>query len=70
MVVETIEIPLTLAHFELPDAAQARLQHLLVKQDAGETLTTEELQEAEGLVEVAEFLSLLDLRVKRKTGPK
>ena len=68
-VVETIEIPLTLAHFELPDAVQARLQSLLDKQDAGEALTTEERQEAEGLVELAEFLSLLDLRAKRKSSP-
>ena len=47
---QTIEIPLELAQFELPDAVQARLQNLLDKQDSGEQLTPEERREAEGLV--------------------
>jgi hypothetical protein len=64
---ETIEIPADLVHFRLPEAVQARLQHLLDKQDSGETLTPEERQEAEGLVELAEFLSLLQLRSQRIT---
>jgi hypothetical protein len=55
----TIEIPEEVAQFELPDAVHDRLQHLLDKQDAGEELTTAEREEATGLVEVAEFLSLL-----------
>ena len=63
---ETIEIPRELVHFQLPEAVQARLQHLLDHQDAGEGLTIEERNEAEGLVELAEFLSLLDLRARRK----
>jgi hypothetical protein len=58
----TIEIPLELARFQLPAAVQARLQKLLDRQDAGHPLTPEERKEAEGLVEVAEFLSLLHLR--------
>jgi hypothetical protein len=58
----TIEIPAELAHFRLPNAVQARLQHLLDRQDAGEQLSEQERQEAEGLVELAEFLSLLRLR--------
>jgi hypothetical protein len=62
---ETIEIPAELAHFDLPDAVQARLQSLLDRQDAGETLLPEERSEAEGLVELAEFLSLLRLRASR-----
>jgi hypothetical protein len=66
--VATIEIPLELVHFHLPDAVQARLQYLLDKQDAGQQLTPEERQEAEGLVEVAEFLSLLRLRSIRATS--
>ena len=66
--VDTIEIPMTLAYFELPDAVQARLQSLLDKQDAGEKLTSEEHKEAEGLVELAEFLSLLGLQAKRKSS--
>jgi hypothetical protein len=62
---QTIEIPAELARFELPEAVQARLQHLLDKQDAGDALTPEERSEAEGLVELAEFLSLLHLRAQR-----
>lgn len=62
---EMIEIPAELARFELPEAVQARLQFLLDKQDSGVALSDEERQEAEGLVEVAEFLSLLHLRSHR-----
>ena len=54
----TIEIPEEVAHFELPDAVHDRLQNLLDKQDAGEELTTAERDEAAGLVDLAEFLSL------------
>jgi len=61
----TIELPEEVAHFELPDAVQNRLQYLLDKQDAGEELTAEERQEAEGLVELAEFLSYLRLNARR-----
>jgi len=63
---DTIEIPRELVHFQLPEAVHARLQHLLDRQDAGETLTSEERNEAEGLVELAEFLSLLNLRAQPK----
>lgn len=62
---DIIEIPLSLAHFRLPDAVQARLQHLLDRQDMGEPLPPEEREEAEGLAELAEFLSLLNLRAAR-----
>ncbi|MBH8553946.1 hypothetical protein I8751_16515 [Nostocaceae cyanobacterium CENA357] len=62
---ELIEIPVELTHFQLPEAVHARLQLLLDRQDAGETLTLLERQEAEGLVELAEFLSLLHLRSRR-----
>ncbi len=63
---DTIEIPRELVQFRLPEAVQARLQYLLDRQDAGYELTLEERSEAEGLVELAEFLSLLDLRAKRR----
>lgn len=56
---ETIELPINLIRFELPIAVQARLQDLLDRQDAGKPLTQAEREEAEGLVELAEFLSLL-----------
>jgi hypothetical protein len=64
----TIEIPLELAHFDLPEAVQARLQALLDRQDDGDSLTPAERQEAEGLVDLAEFLSLLRLRSQRATA--
>ena len=63
--VETIEIPVELAYFQLPQAVQERLQLLLDRQDAGGTLTDTERREAEGLVELAEFFSLLHLRAIR-----
>jgi hypothetical protein len=59
---EVIEIPLELTRFQLPQAVQARLQFLLDHQDEGNTLSQAERQEAEGLIELAEFLSLLSLR--------
>lgn len=64
---EVIEIPAELTNFKLPEAVHERLQHLLDRQDAGEQLTQAERQEAEGLVELAEFLSLLRLRSQRVT---
>ena len=66
---QTIEIPVDLARFELPDAVQARLQTLLDRQDAGQPLTAAERQEAEGLVELAALLSLLHLRARRARPP-
>jgi hypothetical protein len=62
---QTVEIPLSLAHFRLPDAVHSRLQYLLDRQDSGEQLQPAEREEAEGLVELAEFLSLLNLRADR-----
>ena len=54
-----------LAQFELPPAVQLRLQELLDRQDQGQNLTENERDEAEGLVKLAEFLSLLHLRSER-----
>ena len=62
---EIVEIPVELTRFQLPLAVQARLQSLLDRQDEGHTLSQAERQEAEGLVELAEFLSLLRLRSTR-----
>ncbi|MBD2604928.1 hypothetical protein H6G81_10405 [Scytonema hofmannii FACHB-248] len=62
---EIIEIPIELTRFQLPQAVQARLQFLLDCQDEGNTLSQAERQEAEGLVELVEFLSLLRLRSTR-----
>ncbi len=57
-----IEFPDDLIRFELPRGVHDRLQHLLDKQDSGIALTEDERNEAEGLVVLAEQLSLLKLR--------
>jgi hypothetical protein len=60
-----IEMPAALDQFKLPTGVNDRLQALLDRQDRGETLTALEHREAEGLVELAELLSLLSLRAQR-----
>jgi hypothetical protein len=57
-----IEVPDGLSGLRLPAAVQRRLQDLLDQQDRGEPLSTAEREEAEGLVELTEFLTLLRLR--------
>lgn len=59
-----LEMPEDLAQFKLPKAVDERLQSLLDKQDCGEVLTATEKLEAEGLVNLAELLSLLRLRAQ------
>jgi hypothetical protein len=67
---QVVEIPIGLAQFQIPAAVhdsaeptlRERLQFLLDRQDAGTQLSHHERLEAEGLVELAEFLSLLKLR--------
>jgi len=63
-----VEVPGDLARFRLPEGVQYRLQELLDKQDGGSRLTTEEQREAEGLVDLADLLSLLRLRAERGNG--
>jgi hypothetical protein len=60
-----LEMPDDLARFRLPPAVDKRLQGLLDRQDGGERLTAAERKEAEGLVNLAELLSLLRLRAGR-----
>lgn len=60
-----VDLPVDLARFRLPQAVAARLQNLLDMQDAGQPLTAPERAEAEGLVELAELLTLLRLRAER-----
>jgi hypothetical protein len=60
-----LDLPADLARFRLPDAVATRLQALLDRQDSGQPLTTQERQEAEGLVNLSEFLTLLRLRAER-----
>jgi hypothetical protein len=64
--VVTIEsdLPDELAQFRLPAAVNARLRELLDRQDNGTPLKEAERREAEGLVELAELLTLLRLRAE------
>jgi hypothetical protein len=60
-----LDLPSELARFKLPGAVAARLQTLLDRQDAGQPLTPQEREEAQGLVDLAEYLTLLRLRAER-----
>jgi hypothetical protein len=60
-----VDLPADLARFRLPGAVAARLQSLLDRQEGGQALTPEEWDEAEGLVNLAEFLTLLRLQAER-----
>jgi hypothetical protein len=62
-----IDLPADLAQFRLPKAVADRLQTLLDRQDSGEPLSASEREEAEGLVNLAEFLTLLRLRAERSS---
>ena len=66
-----LEMPADLDRFKFPQALNGRLQDLLDRQDGGEELTPAERMEAEGLVNLAELLSLLRLRSQRawREGP-
>ncbi len=59
-----IEMPSSLKRYRFPKALDRRLHVLLDKQDRGEKLTPEERREAEGLVDMAELVSLLKSRVE------
>ena len=60
-----IELPDDLAPLTLPEGVDRRLRTLLDKQDEGAVLSEEEALEAEGLVNLAEWMSLLRLRSDR-----
>jgi hypothetical protein len=60
-----LELPDDLALFQLPPGVNARLQELLDRQDRGIRLNEAERREAEGLVNLAELLTLLRLRAER-----
>lgn len=62
-----VDLPADLGRFRLPEAVNARLQDLLDRQDSGQPLSVQERDEAEGLVDLAEFLTLLRLRAERMT---
>ena len=60
-----LEMPDEMAGLRLPEGVNARLQELLDRQDRGESLSKAERPEAEGLVSLAELLTLLRLRAER-----
>jgi hypothetical protein len=62
-----VDLPADLSRFRMPEAVAARLQSLLDRQDSGQPLTTEEREEAEGLVNLSELLTQLRLRTERLT---
>jgi hypothetical protein len=64
-VIVEIEMPSGMETFRLPAGVHARLQALLDRQDQGQRLTVAEKEEALGLVDMAEWLSLLRLRTQR-----
>ena len=59
-----LEMPRELEKFKLPQGVDDRLTYLLDRQDGGESLSSRERLEAEGLVQLAELLSLLKLRAQ------
>ena len=61
-IVIELDMPADLMLFHFPAGVDQRLQDLLDKQDRGEQLSPAERQEAEGLVALAETLTLLKLR--------
>lgn len=60
-----LELPEDLERFRLPRGVDERLHGLLDRQDRGEELTLDERREAEGLVDLAELLTVLKLRAQR-----
>jgi hypothetical protein len=64
-----VELPDDLARLSLPVGVNRRLNALLEKQDLGEPLNEDERVEAEGLVNLADLLTLLRLRAERGSGP-
>jgi len=60
-----LELPADLEKFRLPADVDRCLQELLDRQDQAHELTPAEREKAEGLVNLAELLSLLQLRVQR-----
>jgi hypothetical protein len=64
-----LPIPAALSGFKLPAGVRRRFTALLDQQDSGNILSAAERREAEGLVELAEFLSLLKLQARKSARP-
>ena len=58
-----LDVPAHMADLKFPEALDRRLHTLLDKQDRGERLSDDEQVEAEALVDLAELLTLLRLRL-------
>ncbi len=65
-----LELPEDLDRFRFPESLNKKLHELLDKQDRGETLSEAERSQAEGLVNLAEMLTLLRLRAERAAQQK
>ena len=63
-----IEMPDGWEEFHLPDGVHRRLQDLLDRQDCEQPLTPAEREEAQGLVDMAEWFSLLRLQTRRQSA--
>jgi hypothetical protein len=61
-----LELPEDMAGLMLPEGVDRRLHALLDKQGRGEPLTEDEVAEAEGLVNLADLLSLIRLRASQR----
>jgi hypothetical protein len=64
-VVIELELPDDLANFQLPEGLNQRLQDLLDKRDRHGKLSSAEMKEAEGLVDIVDLLTLLKLKARR-----
>jgi len=62
-----LQVPENLGNLAFPEALDRRLHTLLDKQDQGERLTEDEQVEAEALVDLAQLLTLLRLRMSPQT---
>src|SRR5262249_799583 len=63
-----LEVPTELGRLRVPESVDRGLQTWLDKQDRAQPLTADERAEAEGLVELAELLTLLRLRAERNAS--
>lgn len=64
-----VELPADMAGLMLPEGVDRRLHALLDKQERGDALTEDEAAEAEGLVDLADLLSLIRLRASSHDSP-
>lgn len=59
-----LELPGDLNVLRLPETVHSRLHELLDKQDAGEALTVNERREAEYIVDLAGWITLMRTRIE------